>query len=157
MMKGISVESPCPVQLNRMSKKGCNFYCGSCQSEVIDFRGKSDAYLKSQLKPGVCGIFDEEQLEIPVKMKPYRRLLFNGLAVLSFIGFSVKPLTAQTPDTVKTVQTQKASAEIDKENREKKERICPKGMHDVKRFRRRYLLRRKNVRGRFISSDSGHW
>ena len=44
----------------------------------------------------MCGIFLQTQLPAQVKMTRSRQFLFYGLTLLSFLGFNVSPINAQT-------------------------------------------------------------
>jgi hypothetical protein len=92
----IKVENPCPFLLNRMKKEGNNYFCNSCSKTVIDFRDKTEDEIKCNVRKDTCGIFTIDQLKGHKRQSFLRQTLFYCLTVLSFLGFNVKPLTAQT-------------------------------------------------------------
>ena len=94
-LNNLRIDNPCTVSLNRMSKEGDNYYCKSCSHSVIDFTEMSLDEIKSNITANTCGIFRPEQLPGQHKIKLSRQLLYYCLTLLSFLGFSVKPLSAQ--------------------------------------------------------------
>jgi len=52
--------------------------------------------IKRSISKETCGVFNSCQLKGQQRMKSSRRLLFYCLATLSILGFSVRPLSAQT-------------------------------------------------------------
>ncbi len=96
----MQIKNPCPVAIQRMDKKGDQFFCNSCQKDVIDFRDKSIDEIKQIISYGGCGIFNPDQMTHQKTYGFFHRTLFYGLALISFIGFNIKPLTAQTTDTI---------------------------------------------------------
>ena len=92
----LRIDNPCPFVLARMNKDGDNFFCKSCSKTVIDFRGKTVDEIKSSINKDTCGVFTSNQLPGQQPMKLSRQLLFYCFTVLSILGFSVRPLTAQT-------------------------------------------------------------
>lgn len=136
--KQISVANPCPFLIRRMQKDGDNFFCPGCSKQIIDFRNKTYEEIKCVSTKDTCGIFYPEQLTGQRKMRFDRQSLFHLLTFLSFLGFYVKPLNAQTSDTlstkaltifgIKKMDTRKINSEsteklpnpIDKEKKRKK-------------------------------------
>ncbi|UTW61686.1 hypothetical protein KFE98_16980 [bacterium SCSIO 12741] len=99
---------PCPVALSQLkSKDGQAFFCKGCQKHLIDCRAKSQAEIEAIEDPHFCGIFNEDQLEAPARYKGWNRFAFALLTGISLLGFSVKPLQAQTVDPVQvdSIQT----------------------------------------------------
>jgi hypothetical protein len=139
----IKVENPCPFLLNRMKKEGNNYFCNSCSKTVIDFRDKTEDEIKCNVRKDTCGIFTIDQLKGHKRQSFLRQTLFYCLTVLSFLGFNVKPLTAQTIDTNKT---QTDTVIIDSKNeRNDNEKVNSKNISkdDVKKKEKRNLFRRK--------------
>lgn len=92
----LRIENPCPFAPTRMNKDGENFFCKSCSKTITDFRGKTADEIKCSINATTCGIFTADQLPGQQKMTFLRQTLFYGLTLLSFLGFSVKPVSAQT-------------------------------------------------------------
>lgn len=97
----LKVEIPCPSLLIRMNKEGNDYFCKSCSKTVIDFRDKSTEDIASTMKEGICGVFTSEQLTGQPTFSFGRQVRFYLMTTLAFIGFTVKPLSAQVPDTTK--------------------------------------------------------
>src|SRR6185436_5328731 len=91
----LRINHPCPYLLSRMKKDGENYFCQGCSKTIIDFRGKSYEEIKCIANKDTCGIFTLDQLPSQQKMKFTRQIIFYGLAVISFFGFTVRPLKAQ--------------------------------------------------------------
>jgi hypothetical protein len=98
----IKVENPCPFLLYRMNKNGNDYFCKSCSKTVVDFRDKTEEEIKCLAYKDTCGVFTIDQLKGQQKQSISMQIIFYVLTVLSFLGFNVKPLTAQTIDTIKT-------------------------------------------------------
>ena len=92
----LRIENPCPfVPLN--SNKNANGYsCKACKKTVIDFREKTIEEIKCTVNKDTCGIFTIDQLPGQQSMGLFKHLLFYCLTLLSVLGFTVKPLNAQT-------------------------------------------------------------
>ncbi|MFM2000206.1 MAG: hypothetical protein RL204_2153 [Bacteroidota bacterium] len=135
----IRVDNPCPFLLSRMKKEGDNYFCGSCSKTVVDFREKSTEEIIRQSKPGTCGVFRTEQLTGQRKQNLFRKSLFFLLTVMSFLGFNVKPLSAQTNDSTRAkterVIIDRSNNKGSKESKIKVER--PKKRKKKGLFRRR--------------------
>lgn len=87
-------------------------YCKSCKKTIIDFREKSVEEILSQINENTCGIFRYDQLPAQKPLKFSKQMLFYFFTVLSFLGISVKPLSAQTTDSKKdTVLVQETKDE----------------------------------------------
>lgn len=113
--KKLRIESPCPSLLLRMDKNGDDYFCKSCSKTIIDFTQKTQEEIKDVLTEDSCGIFTADQLHRQQKQPFFRQSFFYLLTVLSFLGFSVKPLSAQTIDTTRTKsETTKIDNKIDK-------------------------------------------
>ncbi|MDZ4823251.1 MAG: hypothetical protein SH856_07315 [Flavobacteriales bacterium] len=98
----LKVENPCPFLLMRMDKNGDNYFCKSCSKTIIDFTQKTQEEIKCAITPDTCGIFTVDQLHGQQKRTFLRHSIFYLLTLLSFLGFGVKPLSAQTIDTTRT-------------------------------------------------------
>jgi len=97
----IQLSNPCPMLLARMKNEGADYYCNSCSKVVVDYSNKSIEEIIATFKPGTCGIFNPAHVQPNPPMPFKRRFLFYGLTLLSFFGFNVKPLQAQTTLTKK--------------------------------------------------------
>jgi|GEM_PF-967876 len=100
-LDNLRVDKPCPVLLTRMTKDGQNYFCKSCSKTVVDFRDKTKDEIKRSINKDTCGIFTNDQLQGQQKTSILRQTLFYFLTVLSFFGFSVRPVSAQTTKTKK--------------------------------------------------------
>ncbi len=89
----IRIEPPCPMMLSKMKTEN-GYYCNSCSKKIVDFRGKTEVEIKNKLEEGQCGIYDKQTVSTPTFGFKYQ-FLFKTLALLSLIGFNVKPLQAQ--------------------------------------------------------------
>jgi hypothetical protein len=97
----LKVDKPCPVLLTRMTKNGQNYFCKSCSKIIVDFREKTIEEIKCSSNKDTCGIFTSEQLQGQQKMTLFRQTFYYFLTILSFFGFSVRPLNAQTTKIIK--------------------------------------------------------
>ena len=97
----LRIENPCPFVPSRMNKDGADFFCKSCSKTIVDFRGKTADEIKCSINKDTCGVFTIDQLQGQQQMKLSRQLLFYCFTVLSILGFSVRPLSAQTTQTKK--------------------------------------------------------
>ena len=147
----VSIENPCPVRLSRMSKTQNGHFCTSCATEVFDFTHASDEEIKASLANGVkCGLFTTDQLSkesIVKKGFPYQ-LMFKTLILLSFLGFTVKPLKAQG-----YVLDHKSSTIQTKELAKSKTKANVVYLKDRKKYQKKLrkrtrMLRKKRVKGR---------
>lgn len=138
-MKDLSIDNPCPVLLMRMKKTESGFYCSSCARNVIDYRNKNEEEIRANLKTGSCGIFDVAQLSAQRKMSFKRSLAFYTLACISFLGFNVQPLNAQTRDSTRVMNDKTSGHLTAKEYREKK-----KELKSRKRGRGKFWKRKKH-------------
>ncbi|MBR9859393.1 hypothetical protein GYB22_01310 [bacterium] len=90
------------------------FHCKACDRNIVDFRGMSTEVILEVIQKGTCGIFTSDQLTHQSKLKGYRRLLFGALSVLSFLGFSVSPVSAQV-EIKPEIETDSIEMEVVKE------------------------------------------
>lgn len=148
----MQIKNPCPVAVQRMDKIGDHFFCNSCQKEVIDFRDKSIDEIKQIISYGGCGIFNRNQMTQQKSYGFINRTLFYGLTLISLMGFNVKPLKAQTTDTIKkasegwTVNPPYKTIEFSSdEKRYKREKNSDAKERKLKKnvFRRRNPFRRR--------------
>ncbi|UOQ66076.1 carboxypeptidase-like regulatory domain-containing protein [Hymenobacter volaticus] len=93
-----SVPSPCPTSWAAMTPTAHGRHCGSCQHEVIDFSGMSEAeviaWLAQPAAGKVCGYFRAGQFAVPPTSPTpsaprWRRWLVAAVALLG-----LKPLLA---------------------------------------------------------------
>ena len=145
----LRIENPCPFVPTRMNKDGANFFCKSCSKTIVDFRSKTVDEIKCSINKDTCGIFTIDQLPGQQQMKLSRQLLFYCLTVLSILGFTIRPLSAQTSQTKKdTVLVNKKSntqdtVQTDKTNVKKAD------SQSKKRLFRRKKKKRTIVAGKF--------
>jgi hypothetical protein len=93
----IKINNPCPMTMGRL-KNGREFACNSCNTIIVDFRGKTtNEIIQVISKKKTCGIFNDSQVIVP-KFSLSSNLLFKILTILAFIGFNVKPINAQTTE-----------------------------------------------------------
>ena len=152
-MNKARIDNPCPMLLSRMSNSGPNFSCSSCQKEIVDFRGKSNTEIKCLITRKTCGVFDSDQLVEEKERSYYYKTIFFTLTVLSFLGFNVSPINAQTTNKFDTVMVDSTNvtsnnpppSTIDSEATTEKKKI--------KKERRR-LFRRKKKKFRVIGTPA---
>ena len=111
-MNQLKIDAPCPIVIKRLEKDGNDFSCKTCNKNVVDFRGKSSEEIKSILQHGMCGIYHRSQLPAQVKMTRARQFLFHGLTFLSFLGFNVSPINAQSNSEIKKLSFNQTSGTI---------------------------------------------
>jgi len=94
----INLPNPCPMLSSRMKDVGGALHCSSCKTKVFDFTNSTNEEIKAAFNNGTkCGIFSEKQIENPFEKKIWSyRVLFKFLVLLSFLGFNVNPLNAQS-------------------------------------------------------------
>lgn len=92
----LKIEKPCPMYLPDAKKSGDYHDCKSCSKQVRDFRGMSAEQILAEYKPGMCGTFNAEQLPGQLPLSFSRSLLLYSLMLISFLGFQVSPITAQS-------------------------------------------------------------
>jgi hypothetical protein len=97
--------------MSRMKREGKNYFCQSCSKTIIDFRDKTRDEIKCEINKDTCGRFTIDQLSGNEKTSFLNQTFFYILTILSFMGFTVKPLNAQTTkpgnDTVITIRIKK--------------------------------------------------
>jgi hypothetical protein len=92
-----NIQKPCPVSLRRMSKiDDKTYYCKSCNLNVYDFTALTKEELSNIRNKKVCGIFTSNQLDDQPEFKWYKKIIFKTLTILSFLGFSVSPVQADS-------------------------------------------------------------
>ena len=104
-------------------------------------RGKSVEEIRSAMTSEFCGIFTNDQLPGQQRMKFSRRMIFNMMAMLSFLGFSVKPMsTSAKPSNsilysnISTHKTIDGTDEPSEKKKKKKKRKSRKQRKADKRF-----------------------
>lgn len=147
----LKVENPCPFLLERMKKDGENYFCGSCRKTIVDFRGKTEEEIKCAINKETCGIFTIDQLPGQQKKHWLRRACFWGLTVLSFLGYSVRPLSAQT-----TTKAEKNTEVVYKKKNTKKEadRIHKATVKEKEKNTRKKKAHRRKKQFRVIGTPS---
>ncbi len=134
-MENLRVERPCPVQVKRLKNCNTHFYCTGCQKKVMDFRRMNEAGLKDEVSSELCGIFTVDQLHGQLPIRGVRKFIFRSLAIFSLLGFNVKPVSAQLPDSTSIVKTVKI--ENQEENQESNKKTGDTKRNKRKRFRRK--------------------
>jgi hypothetical protein len=126
-MNNIRLDNPCPVLLSRMKGVDGGHFCQSCSKVIVDYTKLSVEEIRETMKPGACGIFTSGQVTT-APQNHFRHFLFYSLALLSFLGFNVKPLKAQTTqrtvaaDTLQVNTEQTTSTSEEKKSWRKKTR-----------------------------------
>ena len=127
-MEKIHISNPCPMTLHSLQNQNELLHCRSCDKNITDCRGLNKLEVLSKIKPGDCGIFDSDLVATNKKTTFYRFRYF-GLVILSWIGFQVSPIQAQSIDSTKQhtfIQSikdaAKRSSEKEKSKKETKKR-----------------------------------
>ena len=84
-MSQISIKKPCHLTWDSLEGKGCERFCASCSSTVVDLTSKSNAEIISLIskeKGRVCGLIRQEQMD----MMPLQHKSNTGL-FRSFFAF----------------------------------------------------------------------
>ena len=146
MIDKLKIENPCPFLLMRMDKNGDNYFCKSCSKIIIDFTQKTQEEIKCETKADTCGIFTFDQLHGQQKKTYLKQSIFYLLTLFSFLGFSVKPLSAQTIDTTRIKNDSiKIDSKLNKTNTNQTDNINNKKNH-VKNDRKRLFRKKKKYR-----------
>ena len=95
MSSNLKIDNPCPFILTKFNKREEGYFCKSCNKTIIDFRDNTAEEIHNIINKGTCGIFNYDQLSGQQQMKFTRRLLFYFFSIISFLGFTIKPLNAQ--------------------------------------------------------------
>ncbi|UTW61687.1 hypothetical protein KFE98_16985 [bacterium SCSIO 12741] len=150
----MELKHPCPMALSRLENKDGSFSCSACARNLVDFRGKSEAEIRACAGKDLCGVFDLDQLPDQKRYSGWNQMLFSALALLSLIGFSVKPLSAQTTEPIQ-VDSVQAKPEKNQEvtvisvspaiDESSEEEALP-----VRHKRKRRLFRRKRIAGSMV-------
>lgn len=145
----LSLSNPCPESFEGMAPTKAGGWCGKCNHEVVDFRGKSNeeilAMLQGSNKP--CGVFNAHQLggvEAP-RLSIWQRTRRVAAVSVALLGFQV------------AVNAQTAS---DPQPEKYPEKVCPvedsPGHEEVKsqihwwQFRKKRLRKRRPMVGRYL-------
>lgn len=142
----LRIDRPCPMALSRLKRNGADFSCQSCAKTVVDFRGKTMPELVDSIQHETCGVFSSDQLPGQQRMKRSRQLLFYCLTALSILGFSVKPLTAQSVQNKKG----KVLVESKTEHQDNVSTVRTVAKKSNATPKRKGLLRRKKKQTLFI-------
>jgi hypothetical protein len=98
----LTLSNPCPMTLARVTQGDEDYHCSACSKSLVDFSQMSLSEIKSYLNVNqtACGIFTSDQITIPPKNFLYKfRYLF--LTLITILGYSVKPILAQTDNVQK--------------------------------------------------------
>lgn len=141
----LKVANPCPVLLSRMKKDDGDYFCVSCSKKIIDFRSKTQEEIISSSTQNTCGIFSSEQLSGQSKLSFFKRFFFYCLTLLSFLGFSVKPMSAQTELSNKPLTEKSNTDNTDSSNKKKFKRELKKDKKLIaqEEKRRKKILKKK--------------
>lgn len=85
-------------------------------------RGKSVEEIRSVITSEFCGIFTSDQLPGQQRMKLSRRMIFNVMAIISLIGFSVKPMRVSAKTSAISLHTEILENTINNSDEEPKEK-----------------------------------
>lgn len=111
----LSIEEPCHENWDRMTDSEKGKFCNSCQKQVIDFTGMTDAQLtaffKNPVAGSACGRFYHDQLDrqipVPHKRIPWVRYFFQ--ITLPLFLTTLKLNAQKKKESIKIVQTDKPS------------------------------------------------
>lgn len=101
----LKVANPCPF-VPKESNRNCDgFHCKGCNKTIIDFRGMTEEEILENIDENTCGIFNSDQLPSQKSIEWSKKPLFYGMMLMSFLGFSVRPVYGQTqPQPVKQAE-----------------------------------------------------
>ncbi len=95
----IKIPNPCSQNPRNFTQTGKGGFCQSCQKEVLDFRGMSQAEVIKFIKNNsskTCGIFIPSQLEVEEKSKKnVQKSWIWGLGIMGLLGLTL-PAHSQT-------------------------------------------------------------
>lgn len=113
--KDISIPKPCDVDYDALHGDEVKRFCGNCEKQVYDFRGKDEAYFNSIIKSHgkVCGFFYEGQLKQAPKIA--NRLLHSFWVKFFSISLFLKSFTSSAEYTDQT-QTSFTQSTIEKDS-----------------------------------------
>jgi hypothetical protein len=147
-----SVQSPCPMMLFRMKEKNGEYYCKGCQKEIIDFRDKSLVEIKAACTKDICGIFNNHQVNKVRRPFTYH-LKYMALVVLSFFGFNVAPLRAQsTPSKKQNISLIQRQTVLDQ--KDYKPGVVPAKSSEHKSTKKKIVRRKKTLKFRTVGCPS---
>ncbi len=104
--KDLYIPAPCFIDYNSLPYDEAKRFCGNCQKQVYDFRGKNQEFLNTIANEQVkfCGIFYEDQLNsLNNKKRQLHKSIYNKgfLKIISLLFFIKSFLT--THDSTATV------------------------------------------------------
>jgi hypothetical protein len=142
------ISKPCPVYFKNNDKIGNNYHCKSCNKIVVDYTNMSIEEIKASFTKNTCGIFREDQLSRKTSLTWTSAIRFYLLMLISFVGFHVQPIQAQTvandsiaKDTTMVKKTKGGlSTETDSDKKELKTTKKRKGL-----FRRKKVYHFKPI------------
>lgn len=143
-MKQIRIDKPCPFAPTNRNQVEGGFFCKSCSKTVRDFREATSEEIERQVTADTCGIFREDQLTHLPQFSLSRRFFFNTLTLLSFLGFNVHPVEAQTKES--KYEEVYAPTESTEEQTDKEETILSAEVNKKNRKRRRRSFWRRKVK-----------
>lgn len=145
-MTNIKVDNPCPFLLIRMEKEGNNYFCKSCSKTIVDLWNNTEEEIRMISRKDTCGVFTHEQIKGHQQKNIFRQTLFYFLTILSFFAVNVKPLTAQTIETIK-IKTDSAAVNF-KSKSKANESLNTKKIDNFtdKKEKKRKIFRRKKKR-----------
>ena len=110
----LSVKSPCSENFNQFSPTQAGGFCGSCQTEVIDFTKMNEQeiidYFSNSNTKDTCGRFSNKQLKIydmkTNRSKKMSLLTGIGLACLTLFSFTTLQAQQATSNNAQTTSVQ---------------------------------------------------
>ena len=91
--KDISIPKPCSVDYDALPGDAVKRFCGSCEKQVYDFRGKDESYLNEvwQKTGHVCGVYYEDQIRRYARQQqPQRRFYHVFMSRIIAAGLMLK-------------------------------------------------------------------
>lgn len=93
----MQIKAPCPFQPRVSNQVEGGFHCNKCQRKVHDMRGQEIIDWSEWENGRRCGIFREDQLET-VPFSKWKKIYFQWLIFISFLGWNAGPVQAQTTE-----------------------------------------------------------
>jgi hypothetical protein len=138
----MKIKAPCPFQPSASNQVEGGFNCTKCQRIVHDMRDQENIDWKEWERGERCGIFRADQMET-VYFSNWKKVYFQCLIVLAFLGWNVGPISAQTTNESQMNKTEKSAVN---KNRTESVSTMPKKIHWWQ-FVQRRKLRKKHVIG----------
>lgn len=136
------ISKPCPKYFKSKDRTGDDFHCNSCNKIVVDYTKMSIEEIKANLTPNSCGIFREDQLSRKTLFTWTGAIRFYALVLISFLGFHVQPIEAQTVPK-DSISKDTANIEMKKDDMKTENDADKKDLKKTKK--RKGLFRRKRI------------